>query len=45
MLKPRRPEGAVLHRERYHADRADAYIDVYDERLAAYNARFGLTGN
>jgi hypothetical protein len=44
-VKPRLPQGAVLHREQYDAARADAHIDVYDERLAAYNARFGLTGN
>jgi nitroreductase len=44
-IKPRLPLGAVLHRERYDAAGADAHITVYDERLSAYNARFGLTGD
>jgi nitroreductase len=44
-VKPRLPQAAVLHRERYDADAADAQITVYDERLSAYNARFGLRGN
>ena len=44
-IKPRLPQAAVLHRERYDAAAADAYIEVYDERLAAYNRRFGLPGN
>jgi nitroreductase len=44
-VKPRLPPGAVLHRERYDAALADAHIPAYDERLAAYNARFGLAGD
>jgi nitroreductase len=44
-IKPRLPQGAVLHRERYDASAADAHIAVYDERLSAYNSRFGLAGN
>lgn len=44
-IKPRLPQAAVLHRERYHADAADAHIAVYDERLSIYNSRFGLAGN
>ncbi|MET7403348.1 NADPH-dependent oxidoreductase [Dactylosporangium sp. NPDC005572] len=43
-IKPRLPQEAVLHRERYDAA-ADEHIAAYDERLAAYNARFGLAGN
>jgi nitroreductase len=44
-IKPRLPQGAVLHREQYDAATADALIGTYDERLAAYNSRFGLPGN
>jgi hypothetical protein len=44
-VKPRLPQDAVLHRERYDADTADKHIAAYDERLAAYNTRFGLTGD
>ncbi|MFF5232744.1 NADPH-dependent oxidoreductase [Dactylosporangium sp. NPDC000521] len=44
-VKPRLPQEAVLHHERYDADAADKHIPVYDERLAAYNTRFGLTGD
>jgi nitroreductase len=44
-IKPRLPLGAVLHRERYDAAAADAHIEVYDERLAAYNSRLGLAGD
>lgn len=43
-VKPRLPQDAVLHHERYDAERADAPIAAYDERLGAYNARFGLVG-
>ncbi|GAA1783729.1 NADPH-dependent oxidoreductase [Luedemannella flava] len=43
-VKPRLPQAAVLHHERYDADAADKHIPTYDERLGAYNARFGLTG-
>ncbi|MFB9658458.1 NADPH-dependent oxidoreductase [Glycomyces mayteni] len=43
-VKPRLPQAAVLHREQY-GEGADAHLDVYDERLAAYNARYGLKGN
>jgi hypothetical protein len=44
-IKVRLPQAAVLHRERYDADAADTHIATYDERLSAYNARFGLAGN
>jgi nitroreductase len=44
-VKPRLPQDAVLHRERYDAAAADAHIAAYDERLAAYNTRFGLPGD
>jgi len=44
-IKPRLPQAAVLHHEHYDAGAADAHIDVYDGRLAAYNHRFGLPGN
>ncbi|GAA1615408.1 NADPH-dependent oxidoreductase [Catellatospora bangladeshensis] len=43
-VKPRLPQGAVLHREQYDVA-ADAHIAAYDERLSAYNGRFGLSGN
>ena len=41
-IKPRLPQAAVVHRERYDAEAADAHIPGYDARLAAYNQRFGL---
>lgn len=44
-VKPRLPQAAVLHHEQYDAAAADRHIDVYDERLAAYNGRFGLSGD
>ncbi|MEV0646203.1 NADPH-dependent oxidoreductase [Phytomonospora sp. NPDC050363] len=43
-VKPRLPREAVLHRERYDGPAADAHIPGYDKVLAAYNARFGLSG-
>jgi nitroreductase len=43
-IKPRLPQAAVLHLERYDAAAADAHIATYDERLSGYNARFGLSG-
>jgi nitroreductase len=43
-IKPRLPQGAVLHLERYDAA-ADAHVPGYDERLAHYNTRYGLPGN
>ena len=43
-VKPRLPQAAVLHRERYD-EAADDHVPLYDERLAAYNRRFGLKGN
>jgi len=43
-VKPRLPQSAVLHRERYDAPRADAGIDAYEARLRAYNRRVGLAG-
>ena len=44
-IKPRLPQAAVLHHERYDAAAADAHIAVYDERLSTYHTRFGLPGN
>ena len=43
-VKPRLPQDAVLHHETYDAARADRHLDVYDERLADYNERHGLSG-
>jgi nitroreductase len=43
-IKPRLPQAAVLHHEVYDAGAADAHISLYDERLSAYNSRFGLPG-
>lgn len=43
-VKPRLPQDAVVHRERYDAAAADAHIAQYDERLAAYNSAHGLAG-
>ncbi|GIF20922.1 nitroreductase [Actinoplanes tereljensis] len=44
-IKPRLPQGAVLHHETYDAAAADEHIPAYDERLASYNRRFGLAGD
>jgi hypothetical protein len=41
-VKPRLPQAAVVHHERYDAGAADAHIADYDGRLAAYNERHGL---
>jgi len=43
-VKPRLPQEAVLHLEQYDTG-SDAHIASYDERLTAYNDRFGLRGN
>ncbi|WP_249412273.1 NtaA/DmoA family FMN-dependent monooxygenase [Micromonospora endophytica] len=43
-VKPRLPLDAVLHRERYDVDAADAHHATYDERLGAYQSRYGLSG-
>ncbi|HEY1132964.1 MAG TPA: NADPH-dependent oxidoreductase [Nocardioides sp.] len=43
-VKPRLPQAAVLHHERFDAAGADAALAWYDERLATYNRRFGLPG-
>ncbi|WP_436536562.1 NADPH-dependent oxidoreductase [Actinoplanes sp. HUAS TT8] len=43
-VKPRLPQAAVLHHETYDAEAADAHIPAYDQRLAAYNQRYGLSG-
>ncbi|MEU4420940.1 NADPH-dependent oxidoreductase [Actinoplanes sp. NPDC024001] len=43
-VKPRLPQAAVLHHETYDAEAADRHIAAYDERLSAYNSRFGLPG-
>ncbi len=39
-VKPRLPQGAVLHREQYDAS-ADAHIAAYDERLCGAGDHFG----
>lgn len=44
-IKPRLPQAAVLHHERYDAATADSHIPTYDERLGEYNARHGAPGN
>ncbi|MFV8164822.1 NADPH-dependent oxidoreductase [Mycobacterium sp. 134] len=44
-IKPRLPQHAVLHRERYDAQTADSHLPAYDERLAVYNNRYGLSGS
>jgi nitroreductase len=44
-IKPRLPQSAVLHHERYDAAGADAEVPLYDERLGAYNTQFGMPGN
>ncbi|NKZ09575.1 NADPH-dependent oxidoreductase [Mycolicibacterium septicum DSM 44393] len=44
-IKPRLPQDAVLHRERYDAQAADSHLPGYDERLAVYNNRYGLSGS
>lgn len=44
-VKPRLPQQAVLHTERYDAESADAYLPLYDDRLADYNSRYGLPGS
>lgn len=41
-VKPRLRQSAVLHRESYDAESADAQVAEYDGRIAAYNARYGL---
>jgi nitroreductase len=43
-VKPRLPQAAVLHLERYDAATADAHIQAYDARLSAYNGRHGRSG-
>jgi hypothetical protein len=43
-VKPRLPQEAVLHHEHYDVAQADAHLEAYDERLAAYNSRHGLDG-
>lgn len=42
-IKPRLPQAAVLHHERYDTA-ADDHIDPYDQTLKTYNARYGLPG-
>ncbi|MGU3502136.1 NADPH-dependent oxidoreductase [Mycobacterium sp. C31M] len=44
-IKPRLPQRAVLHHEQYDAAAADEQVPVYDQRLAAYNRRYGLSGD
>lgn len=44
-IKPRLPQAAVLHLERYDAQTADADIPAYDRRVERYNTVYGLPGN
>ncbi|OBF32225.1 NADPH-dependent oxidoreductase, partial [Mycolicibacterium peregrinum] len=44
-IKPRLPQVAVLHHEQYDAAAADSHLPGYDERLAVYNTRYGLSGS
>jgi nitroreductase len=44
-IKPRLPQLAVLHRERYDDVSADAHLSSYDERLNGYYARYDLAGD
>lgn len=44
-IKPRLPQASVLHHERYDAASADSHLPGYDERLAVYNTRYGLSGS
>jgi nitroreductase len=44
-IKPRLPQAAVLHIERYDAQVADSHISAYDARLGSYNRRYGLPGD
>lgn len=44
-IKPRLPQAAVLHHEQYDAVSADSHLPGYDERLAVYNTRYGLSGS
>lgn len=41
-VKPRLPQSAVLHRERYDAAAADAAIEGYDRTLQAFQAEQGM---
>lgn len=41
-VKPRLPQGAVLHRERYDAGAADAVLEAYDETLQSFQAGQGM---
>ena len=43
-IKPRLPRTAVLHHETYDAATADAHVEAYDERLAAYNTEHRMRG-
>ena len=38
-VKPRLPQAAVLHRERYDLESQDAAVSRYNEAMAAFNAR------
>ncbi len=44
-VKPRLRQDAVLHHERYDAAAADTHVPEYDDRIARYNATYGLPGN
>jgi len=43
-VKPRLPQGAVLHHEQYDAETADAHLPAYDAHLGDYHDRHGLGG-
>lgn len=43
-VKPRLPQPAILHRERYDAEAADASIATYDDTLQAFQAAQGMNG-
>lgn len=43
-VKPRLPQAAILHRERYDAAAADALIPAYDGTLEAFQAAQGMKG-
>lgn len=41
-VKPRLPQAAILHHERYEADTADAALPAYDEALALFQREQGM---
>ena len=44
-IKPRLPEAAVLHRERYDAQVQSAAIEIYDQRVSDYQRQRGGKGS